>query len=214
MAFDQKGIVESEQELLQQLKEAEKKAEENCELLLRTKAEMENLRKRTEKDLEKAHKYGMEKFVNEMLPVKDSMELGIAAQDATVDSLHEGMTLTMSMLNTALQKLGVEEIDPATTTVPAVSTTVPTAPTVTPTTAPTETASPPTTSSSTAAPSTTAAPTTTATPSTSTITTSTTTTTTTSTTAAPTTSTTTTTLAPTTTCKGNNGQGGGGGSCK
>ncbi|UCB56119.1 MAG: nucleotide exchange factor GrpE [Thiotrichales bacterium] len=112
MAYDEKEIVESEDELLQQLKQAEKKAEENWELLLRTKAEMENLRKRTEKDLEKAHKYGMEKFVSEMLPVKDSMELGLAAQDATVESLHEGMELTMSMFNSALEKLGVEEINP------------------------------------------------------------------------------------------------------
>jgi molecular chaperone GrpE len=112
MAFEEKAIVESEEELLQQLKDAEKKAEENWELLLRTKAEMENLRKRTEKDLEKAHKYGVEKFVGEMLPVKDSMELGLAAQDATVESLHEGMQLTMNMFNSALEKLGVEEINP------------------------------------------------------------------------------------------------------
>lgn len=112
IAFEEKAIVESEEELLQQLKDAEKKAEENWELLLRTKAEMENLRKRTEKDLEKAHKYGIEKFVGEMLPVKDSMELGLAAQDATVDSLHEGMQLTMNMFNSALEKLGVKEINP------------------------------------------------------------------------------------------------------
>jgi molecular chaperone GrpE len=112
IAYDEKDIMESEDQLLEQLKQAEKKAEENWELLLRTKAEMENLRKRTEKDLENAHKYGMEKFVSEMLPVKDSMELGLAAQDVTVESLHEGMKLTMNMLNTAFEKLGVKEIDP------------------------------------------------------------------------------------------------------
>jgi len=112
IAFEEKGIVDSEEALLQQLKEAEKKAEENWQLLLRTRAEMENLRKRTEKDLEKAHKYGIEKFVNEMLPVKDSMELGLAAQDATVESLHEGMELTMNMFSSALEKLGVKEINP------------------------------------------------------------------------------------------------------
>lgn len=112
MAYDEKDIVEAEDDLLQQLKDAEKKAEENWELLLRTKAEMENLRKRTEKDLENAHKYGMEKFVAEMLPVKDSMELGLAAEDVTVESLHEGMQLTMNMLNTAFEKLNVTEINP------------------------------------------------------------------------------------------------------
>ena len=112
MAYDEKAIVESEDALLKQLKEAEKKAEENWQLLLRTKAEMENLRKRTEKDLENAHKFGIEKFVNEMLPVKDSMELGLAAQDATVESMLEGMALTMNMFNAALEKLGVKEINP------------------------------------------------------------------------------------------------------
>ena len=112
IAFEEKAIVDSEEELLQQLQDAEKKAEENWELLLRTKAEMENLRKRTEKDLEKAHKYGIEKFVSEMLPVKDSMELGMAAQEATVESLREGMQLTMNMFNSALDKLGVTEINP------------------------------------------------------------------------------------------------------
>jgi molecular chaperone GrpE len=112
IAYDEKEIVETEDQLLQQLQEAEKKAEENWQLLLRTKAEMENLRKRTEKDLENAHKYGIEKFVSEMLPVKDSMELGLAAQDVTVESLHEGMKLTMSMFNTTFEKLGVKEINP------------------------------------------------------------------------------------------------------
>ncbi len=112
IAYDEKAIVDSEEELLSQLQEAEKKAEENWQLLLRTKAEMENLRKRTEKDLENAHKYGIEKFVSEMLPVKDSMELGLAAQDATVESMLEGMELTMNMFNAAMEKLGVKEINP------------------------------------------------------------------------------------------------------
>ena len=112
MAFDENDIVKSEEHLLEQIARAEKKAEENWELLLRTKAEMENLRKRTEKDLENAHKYGMEKFVSEMLPVKDSMELGLAAEEVTVESLHEGMKLTMNMFNTTFDKLGVKEIDP------------------------------------------------------------------------------------------------------
>jgi molecular chaperone GrpE len=112
MAFEEEEIVKSEDDLLEQLAEAEKKAAENWELLLRTRAEMENVRKRTEKDLENAHKYGMEKFVNEMLPVKDSMEMGIAAQDATVESLHEGMKLTMNMFNNTFVKLGVIEINP------------------------------------------------------------------------------------------------------
>jgi molecular chaperone GrpE len=112
MMFEEEEIVKEEDHLVEQLKAAEQKAEEHWELLLRTRAEMENLRKRTEKDLENAHKYGMEKFVNEMLPVKDSMEMGIGAQEATVESLQEGMKLTMNMFNTTFEKLGVTEIDP------------------------------------------------------------------------------------------------------
>ena len=104
MAFEEDDIVKSEEHLQQQLALAEKKAEENWELLLRTKAEMDNLRKRTEKDLEK--------FVNEMLPVKDSMELGLAAEDVTVESLHEGMKLTMNMFNATFEKIGVKEFNP------------------------------------------------------------------------------------------------------
>ena len=112
MAFEEDEIVKSEQQLLKKIKKKKKKAEENWELLLRTKAEMENLRKRTEKDLENAHKYGIEKFVSEMLPVKDSMELGLAAEDVTVESLHEGMKLTMEMFDNTFEKLGVKEINP------------------------------------------------------------------------------------------------------
>ncbi len=112
MAFDEQEIVKTEEHLLEQLAEAEKKAEEHWELLLRTKAEMENLRRRTDKDLENAHKYGMEKFVTEMLPVKDSMELGLAAEEATAESLLEGMRLTLNMFNNVFDKLSVKEINP------------------------------------------------------------------------------------------------------
>ena len=112
MMFEEEEIAKEGEQLLEQLAAAEKKAEEHWQSLLRTRADMENLRKRTEKDLENAHKYGIEKFVTEMLPVKDSMELGISAQEATVESLQEGMQLTMNMFNTTFEKLGVEEIDP------------------------------------------------------------------------------------------------------
>lgn len=105
-------IIKSEELLLEQIVEAEKKAEEHWELLLRAKAEMENLRRRTDKDLENAHKYGIEKLVLELLPVKDSMESGLAANDSTVESLHQGMELTMNMLNNVFEKIGIEEINP------------------------------------------------------------------------------------------------------
>lgn len=95
-----------------QLATALQKADDNWDQFLRTKAEMENLRRRNQKDVENAHKYGLEKFINEFIPIKESMELGIAIEDATVDSLHEGMQLTLNMFNSAFDKLAVEEINP------------------------------------------------------------------------------------------------------
>lgn len=95
-----------------QLEQAQAKASENWEQYLRAKAEMDNLRRRNAKDIENAHKYGIEKFVNELLPVLDSMVLGLAAEDASAESMREGMELTMSMLHKMMEKLNIEEIDP------------------------------------------------------------------------------------------------------
>lgn len=95
-----------------QLAKAEAKANENWDHYLRAKAEMDNLRRRNAKDVENAHKYGIEKFVNELLPVMDSMVLGLASEDASAESLREGMVLTMNMVEKMMEKLGIEEIDP------------------------------------------------------------------------------------------------------
>ena len=98
--------------LEQQLEDAQKKSSENWEMFLRSKAEIDNLRRRNQIDLEKAHKYGVEKLVNELIPVIDSMDLGLAAQDASAESMREGMELTMNMLKTMMDKLGIEVVDP------------------------------------------------------------------------------------------------------
>jgi molecular chaperone GrpE len=95
-----------------QLEDAQAKASENWENYLRAKAEMDNLRRRNAKDVESAHKYGIEKFVNALLPVMDSMDLGLAAEDASAESLREGMELTMKMLEKMMENLGIEEINP------------------------------------------------------------------------------------------------------
>jgi len=95
-----------------QLEDAQKKASDNWDMFLRSKAEIDNLRRRNQIDVEKAHKYGVEKLVNELLPVIDSMDLGLAAEDASAQSLREGMELTMNMLKTMMEKLGIEVIDP------------------------------------------------------------------------------------------------------
>ena len=95
-----------------QLEDAQAKATENWENFLRAKAEMDNLRRRNIKDVESAHKFGIEKFANELLPVLDGMGMGLAVEDATAESLREGMELTMSMLEKMMEKLGIEEINP------------------------------------------------------------------------------------------------------
>ena len=101
-----------EESIEDQLTAALKKADDNWDQFLRTKAEMENLRRRNQKDVENAHKYGLEKLINELIPIKEGMELGMAVEDATVDSLHEGMQLTLNMFSTAFDKLAVEVINP------------------------------------------------------------------------------------------------------
>ena len=95
-----------------QLEDAQAKASENWNQYLRAKAEMDNLRRRNVKDLENAHKFGIEKFATELLPVLDGMAMGLAVEDASAESLREGMKLTMNMLEKMMEKLGIEEIDP------------------------------------------------------------------------------------------------------
>ena len=112
MQAEEEALVQAEDDLIEQLNNAKSKAEENWDLLLRTKAEMENLRRRTQKDLENAHKFGIEKFVTELIPVMDSMELGLAAEEASSESLREGMTLTINMVSQMFEKFNIKMIDP------------------------------------------------------------------------------------------------------
>lgn len=95
-----------------QLEYAQAKATENWDQYLRAKAEIDNLRRRNVKDVQNAHKYGIEKFVNELLPVLDAMGMGLAAEDASAESLREGMKMTMDIMAKMMEKLGIEEIDP------------------------------------------------------------------------------------------------------
>lgn len=82
--------------------------------ILRTRAAAENLRKRTERDVEAAHKYAVERFANELLPVKDSMEMGLAAALAATDveGIKQGMDLTLKMLHDFLERMQIRKIEP------------------------------------------------------------------------------------------------------
>ena len=105
----------SAEDLSALLEQARAKADEHYEQMMRAHAELENLKRRHERDLENAHKYGLDKFVAELLGVWDSLELGLnAAQDETADvqKLREGTELTLKMLGDAMGKFGVDQIDP------------------------------------------------------------------------------------------------------
>ena len=118
------GVVESKEpeeaevsveELQKRLTQAESKASENWDKVLRIQAEMDNLKRRTQKDLDSAHKYGLEKFAKELLNVIDSLELGIqaATSDAPeVVKLKEGSELTIKQFETVFAKFNIEAIDP------------------------------------------------------------------------------------------------------
>jgi len=106
----------SVEELQKQLKLANKKAEENWDKVVRSQAEMDNLKRRTQKDLENAHKYGLEKFAKELLSVIDSLELGIQASTSDapeVVSLREGSELTIKQFESVFAKFNIEAVDPA-----------------------------------------------------------------------------------------------------
>ena len=102
----------STDDLTQQIEEAQQQVTEYHDKMLRIQAEMENLRKRTERDVSNAHKYANEKFATEILQVKDSLELGLNAEDIDLEKLREGTELTLKMLTSVFEKFSIEEINP------------------------------------------------------------------------------------------------------
>jgi molecular chaperone GrpE len=99
----------------QQLTKAQGTIKDYWDQMMRLRAEIENNRKRAERDVENAHKYAMKNFVENLLPVIDSMEMGqIAANadNATLESIREGSALTVGMFVQVLEKNGLEQIDP------------------------------------------------------------------------------------------------------
>jgi molecular chaperone GrpE len=100
--------------LSEQIEALKTLAADSLDKAVRAQAELDNVRKRTSRDIENAHKYALEKFINELLPVLDSMELGLNASDniEDVSSLREGMELTMKMFCSSLEKSGVSPVDP------------------------------------------------------------------------------------------------------
>ena len=101
--------------LQQQLATAEAAAQEEKDRALRIAAEMENLRRRAALDVEKAHKFALEKFAGELLPVIDSLERALELADRdneTLKPMMEGVELTLRAMLTTVGKFGVEQVNP------------------------------------------------------------------------------------------------------
>lgn len=98
--------------LEEQLRQVELKAAEHHDAWLRAKAEAENVRRRAQEDIAKAHKFAVEKFAGELLAVKDSLEAALASKEQTVENLQSGVELTLKQLVSAFDKSGLKEINP------------------------------------------------------------------------------------------------------
>lgn len=89
------------------------------EQMLRSQAEMQNVRRRAEIDVEKAHKFALEKFVKELLPVADSLEKAVESTEGHEDSgelvasIREGVEMTLNLFMSSLKKFNVEQLNPA-----------------------------------------------------------------------------------------------------
>ncbi|MED6333535.1 MAG: nucleotide exchange factor GrpE [Pseudomonadota bacterium] len=104
------------EEALKKLVDAEEVASRANDDLLRVQAEMQNLRRRSEQDIEKAHKYSQEKFSTELLSVMDNLERALAAaanhEDVRVKAIYEGVDLTLKSFTDCFNRFHIEAVDP------------------------------------------------------------------------------------------------------
>jgi molecular chaperone GrpE len=95
-----------------ELASARAEAAENWNKYLLAAADLDNVRRRTAREIENARKYGVERLAQELLPVRDSLEAGIVAAETDQGVLLEGMHATLRLLDQALESVGIREIDP------------------------------------------------------------------------------------------------------
>jgi molecular chaperone GrpE len=100
--------------LEEKLAAAEAKATEMQDAFLRAKAEAENIRRRAQDDIAKAHKFAIENFAEALVPVKDSLEMALKLDTPSVESLKEGVEMTLKQLSAAFERNRLIEINPAT----------------------------------------------------------------------------------------------------
>lgn len=103
----------SYEQLLQELTQAEEKFNQQRDQTLRVQADLENIRRRHEKDLASAHKYGLERIAQELLSVVDNLERGLAQMPVdAAENLRTGVELTLKQLTAVLDKFSIKVIDP------------------------------------------------------------------------------------------------------
>jgi len=115
MEQEEPEITVDDIDMVEGLQQAEARLAEAQEQILRLKAEMENQRRRSAREVENAHKYALERFVQELLPVIDSLEMGrdaAMAEGATLEKLQEGTDLTLKMLLSTIEKFGIKAVHP------------------------------------------------------------------------------------------------------
>jgi molecular chaperone GrpE len=112
---DTPAAVDAREALERELAAARSELETAFADVLRARAELDNVRKRAQREIEQAHRYALERYVTELLPVCDSLELGVEAAASTrdVDAMREGIELTLKMLQEAFGRTGVEPLAPA-----------------------------------------------------------------------------------------------------
>ncbi|VAX13325.1 Heat shock protein GrpE [hydrothermal vent metagenome] len=112
---DEQDITVDDIDMVESLQQAQANLVEAQDQILRLKAEMENLRRRSAREVENAHKYALERFVQDLLPVIDSLEMGrdaSMAEGATLEKLQEGTDLTLKMLLSTIDKFGIKAVHP------------------------------------------------------------------------------------------------------
>jgi molecular chaperone GrpE len=91
---------------------AEARAGEMHDAFLRAKADGENIRRRAQEDIAKAHKFAIESFAEALVPVKDSLEMALKLDTPSIDSLKEGVEMTLKQLSSAFERNRLLEINP------------------------------------------------------------------------------------------------------
>lgn len=99
----------SDQEIIRKL---ELQAQEHYDAWLRAKADADNIRKRAQADIANAHKYALENFASELLPVRDALEAALAAENSTLEAMRQGVELTLKQINSVFDRAAIKEVHP------------------------------------------------------------------------------------------------------